>query len=178
VPHLRVVEHGDPECIGLLQIAELDVDVVVRDELACEDERPDPVLPLGFHGDISPIAGERGDDDARDLVAGLVTSNRRTAPSRRRRSSRAVRACCPSARTWARSSRRTGGGYADNVNDGYLAGKSDVEHYASERDREQLEIEQKPEVEALEVMELLQSHGLTVEESTPVVEALRKRPEA
>src|SRR5215475_16053290 len=61
---------------------------------------------------------------------------------------------------------------------GYLAGKSDVEHYANEREREQQEIEQKPEVEALEVMELLQSHGLTPEESTPVVEALRKRPEA
>src|SRR5437773_6167038 len=61
---------------------------------------------------------------------------------------------------------------------GYLAGKSDVEHYASERAREQLEIEQKPELEAMEVMELLQSHGLTAEESTPVVEALRKRPEA
>src|SRR4029450_3330903 len=61
---------------------------------------------------------------------------------------------------------------------GYLAGKSDVEHYASERQREELEIKQKPELEALEVMELLQSHGLTVEESTPVVEALRKRPEA
>ena len=61
---------------------------------------------------------------------------------------------------------------------GYLAGKSDVEHYASERDREQLEIEQKPEVEAMEVMELLQSHGLSPEESAPVVAALRKRPEA
>jgi vacuolar iron transporter family protein len=61
---------------------------------------------------------------------------------------------------------------------GYLAGKSDVEHYASERDREQLEIEQKPEVEAMEVMELLQSHGLSPEESAPLVEALRKRPEA
>src|SRR5215510_1339468 len=61
---------------------------------------------------------------------------------------------------------------------GYLAGKSDVEHYANEREREQLEIEQKPEVEALEVMELLESHGLTPEESRPVVEALRKRPEA
>jgi vacuolar iron transporter family protein len=61
---------------------------------------------------------------------------------------------------------------------GYLAGKSDVEHYASEREREQLEIEQKPEVEAMEVMELLQSHGLSPEESAPVVEALRKRPEA
>jgi VIT1/CCC1 family predicted Fe2+/Mn2+ transporter len=61
---------------------------------------------------------------------------------------------------------------------GYLAGKSDVEHYASERRREQLEIEQKPDVEAMEVMELLQAHGLTAEESAPVVAALRKRPEA
>ena len=61
---------------------------------------------------------------------------------------------------------------------GYLAGKSDVEHYASERRREQLEIEQKPDVEAMEVMDLLQSHGLTAEESAPVVAALRKRPEA
>src|SRR5262245_60018684 len=31
---------------------------------------------------------------------------------------------------------------------GYLAGKSDVEHYASERAREELEIKQKPEIEA------------------------------
>jgi vacuolar iron transporter family protein len=61
---------------------------------------------------------------------------------------------------------------------GYLAGKSDLEHYANEREREQQEIEQKPEVEAMEVMDLLQSHGLTPEESAPVVAALRKRPEA
>ncbi len=61
---------------------------------------------------------------------------------------------------------------------GYLAGKSDVEHYASERAREELEIAEKPEVEAAEVMELLQAHGLTAEESAPVVAALRKRPEA
>jgi len=61
---------------------------------------------------------------------------------------------------------------------GYLAGKSDVEHYANERAREQLEIEQKPEVEAMEVMELLQFYGLTPEQSAPVVEALRQRPEA
>ena len=61
---------------------------------------------------------------------------------------------------------------------GYLAGKSDVEHYASERQREQLEIEEKPEVEAMEVMELLQFYGLTPEQSAPVVEALRQRPEA
>ena len=61
---------------------------------------------------------------------------------------------------------------------GYLAGKSDLEHYIRERAREELEIAQMPEVEAAEVMELLQSHGLTAEESAPLVEALRKRPEA
>src|SRR5881392_3339030 len=53
---------------------------------------------------------------------------------------------------------------------GYLAGKSDLEHYIRERAREELE--------AAEVMEVLQSHGLTAEESKPVVEALRRRPEA
>src|SRR5467141_4724505 len=61
---------------------------------------------------------------------------------------------------------------------GYLAGRSDVEHYASEREREELEIEQKPDVEAMEVTDLLQSYGLTSEESAPVVAALRKHPAA
>ena len=59
---------------------------------------------------------------------------------------------------------------------GYLAGKSDVEHYASEREREELETQQKPEIEALEVEELLQRYGVTAEQSAPVVEALRRRP--
>ncbi len=61
---------------------------------------------------------------------------------------------------------------------GYLAGKSDVEHYANERAREEQEIAEKPELEAAEVMELLVSHGLTREESMPVVNALKKRPDA
>jgi VIT1/CCC1 family predicted Fe2+/Mn2+ transporter len=61
---------------------------------------------------------------------------------------------------------------------GYLAGKSDVEHYANERAREEQEIAENPELEAAEVMELLVSHGLTPEESRPLLEALRKRPEA
>lgn len=61
---------------------------------------------------------------------------------------------------------------------GYLAGRSDVEHYANERAREEQEIAEKPDLEAAEVMELLQSHGLTAEESAPVVAALRQRPAA
>src|SRR5262249_33664420 len=60
---------------------------------------------------------------------------------------------------------------------GYLAGKSDVEHYASEREREELEIKQKPEIEAREGEELLELYGVTPEQSAPVRAALRRRPE-
>jgi VIT1/CCC1 family predicted Fe2+/Mn2+ transporter len=59
---------------------------------------------------------------------------------------------------------------------GYLAAKSDSEHYASERAREELEVIEKPEVEATEVAEVFQSYGLTAGESGPIVEALRKMP--
>jgi VIT1/CCC1 family predicted Fe2+/Mn2+ transporter len=61
---------------------------------------------------------------------------------------------------------------------GYLAAKSDAEHYFSERVREELEVNEKPEVEADEVAEVFQSYGLTAEESKPIVDALRKRPQA
>ena len=61
---------------------------------------------------------------------------------------------------------------------GYLAAKSDAEHYASERVREQLEVREKANTEAEEVAQVLVSYGLTPEESQPVVNALRKRPEA
>lgn len=60
---------------------------------------------------------------------------------------------------------------------GYLAAKSDAEHYASERAREQKEIETVPEVEAREVADIFQSYGLTQEESASVVAALKRRPE-
>src|SRR5204862_5556702 len=47
---------------------------------------------------------------------------------------------------------------------GYLAGKSDAEHYASERVREEEEVKEKPDVEALEVQEILESYGLAQQE--------------
>jgi VIT1/CCC1 family predicted Fe2+/Mn2+ transporter len=59
---------------------------------------------------------------------------------------------------------------------GYLAGRSDAEHYASERAREEREIVEKPQAEAAEVVEILTQYGLTREEARPVVEALQKRP--
>ena len=61
---------------------------------------------------------------------------------------------------------------------GYLAARSDAEHYTKERAREELEVREKPAEEAAEVRELLQSYGLTADESAPVVDAFSKRPEA
>jgi vacuolar iron transporter family protein len=61
---------------------------------------------------------------------------------------------------------------------GYLAARSDAEHYENERRREQVEVVEKREIEKAEVAELLHSYGLSKAESTPVVEALAQRPEA
>ncbi|HKY33341.1 MAG TPA: VIT1/CCC1 transporter family protein [Candidatus Polarisedimenticolia bacterium] len=61
---------------------------------------------------------------------------------------------------------------------GYLAGRSDAEHYASERERERQEIAQKPEAEVREVVEVFKEYGLGDEEIAPVVRALTSRPRA
>lgn len=61
---------------------------------------------------------------------------------------------------------------------GYLAARSEAEHYASERLREEDEIVRLPEVEKREVAELFETYGLTPEESGPLVEALSRRPKA
>jgi len=59
---------------------------------------------------------------------------------------------------------------------GYLAARSDAEHYASERRREEAEIVSVPDVEAQEVREIFKTYGLKDEESASVVAALRQRP--
>jgi Uncharacterized membrane protein len=59
---------------------------------------------------------------------------------------------------------------------GYLAARSDAEHYASERKREEWEVEEKTEAERQEVEEILVTYGLTAEQSAPIVEALSKKP--
>jgi VIT1/CCC1 family predicted Fe2+/Mn2+ transporter len=61
---------------------------------------------------------------------------------------------------------------------GYLAAKSDAEHYASEQARENLEIREKADAERSEVMHIFEEYGLTTQEAAPVVTALSKRPEA
>lgn len=61
---------------------------------------------------------------------------------------------------------------------GYLAAKSEADHYMREQRREQEEIVSVPEVEASEVADILAQYGLEPNEYWPMVNALRKRPEA
>jgi vacuolar iron transporter family protein len=61
---------------------------------------------------------------------------------------------------------------------GYLAARSDADHYASERRREEREIRDVPEREVAEVVELLQTYGVSAEASAPVIDALKARPSA
>jgi VIT1/CCC1 family predicted Fe2+/Mn2+ transporter len=61
---------------------------------------------------------------------------------------------------------------------GYLAARSDAEHYQAERAREELEVKQKASVEEEEVSEVFRSYGLSAEQARPLVAALRARPEA
>jgi VIT1/CCC1 family predicted Fe2+/Mn2+ transporter len=60
---------------------------------------------------------------------------------------------------------------------GYLAARSDAEHYANERKREEEEIVTMPDIEAREVQDIFKTYGLTQEESASVMEALRQRPQ-
>ena len=59
---------------------------------------------------------------------------------------------------------------------GYLAAKSDAEHYAKEREREHREVKEIPEEEMREVAQVFHSYGLSPEESKPIVEALSRHP--
>jgi len=61
---------------------------------------------------------------------------------------------------------------------GYLAAKSDAEHYASEQRREQKEVAEIPEEEMEEVAQVFRGYGLTKEQVAPVVHALSERPQA
>lgn len=59
---------------------------------------------------------------------------------------------------------------------GYLAAKSDAEHYVKEREREKREVAEIPHEEMREVAEVFQSYGLTEAETWPIVDALRRQP--
>jgi VIT1/CCC1 family predicted Fe2+/Mn2+ transporter len=59
---------------------------------------------------------------------------------------------------------------------GYLAAKSDAEHYFKEREREKREVAEIPHEEMREVAEVFQAYGLTEDETWPIVQALRRQP--
>lgn len=59
---------------------------------------------------------------------------------------------------------------------GYLAGRGDTEHYASELAREEREIDEVPDTESAEIVEIFESYSITAEESASVVAALRRNP--
>jgi VIT1/CCC1 family predicted Fe2+/Mn2+ transporter len=56
---------------------------------------------------------------------------------------------------------------------GYLAAKTDAEHFASERAREERETQEMPETEAAEVAGIMRSYGLNDETAATVVRAIR-----
>jgi vacuolar iron transporter family protein len=61
---------------------------------------------------------------------------------------------------------------------GYLAAKSDAEHYATERATEQRQNDTIPELELAEVEQVFLSYGLEKEQSSMVANALRLHPAA
>jgi VIT1/CCC1 family predicted Fe2+/Mn2+ transporter len=61
---------------------------------------------------------------------------------------------------------------------GYLAARSDADHYASELARERREVVEKPAAEVREVEEVFEAYGLTKEQIAPVISAFKAKPEA
>jgi len=61
---------------------------------------------------------------------------------------------------------------------GYLAAKSEAEHYVTERQREAREVGEIPAEEAREIADIFSTYGVTPDQSAPVIESLKKRPEA
>ncbi|OAY25332.1 vacuolar iron transporter 1 [Manihot esculenta] len=60
---------------------------------------------------------------------------------------------------------------------GYLAAKSEADHYTRELKREQEEIINVPDIEAAECGEILAGYGVEPHEYEPVVNALRRNPQ-
>jgi VIT1/CCC1 family predicted Fe2+/Mn2+ transporter len=59
---------------------------------------------------------------------------------------------------------------------GYLAAKTDAEHYATEKAREEWEVKEKPEAEVKEIEDIFAEYGLTTDEIAPITKAFNDRP--
>ena len=61
---------------------------------------------------------------------------------------------------------------------GYLAARSDAEHFATERLRERREVDNVPDMEEREVAEIFEAYGLNTYQIEPILDAFRENPEA
>lgn len=61
---------------------------------------------------------------------------------------------------------------------GFLAARSDAEHYASEKEREEREVETVPDIERAEVAQVFHAYGLTEQQIEPILDAFEAKPEA
>src|SRR5215213_3426938 len=60
---------------------------------------------------------------------------------------------------------------------GYLAARSDAEHYVAEKQREWREVETVPDVELEEVAQMFRAYGLSDQAIAPILEAFQANPE-
>ena len=60
---------------------------------------------------------------------------------------------------------------------GYLAARSDAEHYATELAREEREIRDVPDIEAKEVADILVDYGVATDEAQTIVADMRRKPD-
>lgn len=61
---------------------------------------------------------------------------------------------------------------------GYLAGRTECQHYWAEAAREEMEIRNVPHRERMEVIEIMQRYGVTEEECGPMLKGLERNPVA
>jgi VIT1/CCC1 family predicted Fe2+/Mn2+ transporter len=61
---------------------------------------------------------------------------------------------------------------------GFLAARSDAEHYQNERRREEDEVRDVPDVERMEVAELFRAYGLSDHDIEPILNAFETNPES
>jgi VIT1/CCC1 family predicted Fe2+/Mn2+ transporter len=61
---------------------------------------------------------------------------------------------------------------------GYLAARSDAEHYVSEKRREEIEVVEKPDIEREEVAIVFRDYGLGEAEIEPILQAFERNPRA
>ncbi|KAI8639543.1 Ccc1 family [Parasitella parasitica] len=60
---------------------------------------------------------------------------------------------------------------------GYLAARSEIDHYRTERQREEREVEECPQDEEDEIVDILEPYGLDRETIQPLIERLKRDPQ-